>query len=63
MLRQFQLIAGETAMRRLARSRGQQDYRNEMPVVITVGIIILVGTVVVCAGLVAIPLWTVLFSR
>jgi len=63
MLRQFQLIAWETAIRGLAKSRGRQDYSKETAVVITVGIIILGVIVVVCAGLVAIPLWTALFSR
>jgi hypothetical protein len=36
---------------------------KDMPIVITVGIIILGVTVVACAGLVAIPLWPALFSR
>jgi hypothetical protein len=64
MLRQFQLIAGETGTSCLAKSRRRQDKDNgkEMPVPITVGIIILFIAVLVCAGLVAIPLWTALFS-
>jgi hypothetical protein len=64
LLRQFRLIRqsrDERAMATIIGSRSKRnDGRRPQPIVISVGIVLLAAVVLVSAGLVAIPLWTVL---
>jgi hypothetical protein len=61
-LRQFRLIRQSRDERAMANSVGstRNDGRRPQPIVISVGIVLLAALVLVSAGLVAIPLWTVL---
>jgi hypothetical protein len=64
LLRQFRLIRQSRDERALANIVGPRSKRNDgrrpQPIIISVGIVLLAAVVLVSAGLVAIPLWTVL---
>jgi hypothetical protein len=64
LLRQLRLIPQSRDERAMANIVGPRSKRNDgrrpQPIVISVGIVVLAAVVLVSAGLVAIPLWTVL---
>src|SRR5262249_6070756 len=67
LLRQFRLIGQSREERAMARITGLAPRRNNArrrePFVISAGIVVLAAVVLVCAGLVSIPLWTALVQN